>query len=117
MRQSQSNELLKQGSASTQTSGDPQTRGFHLERAIDALPGFVWSALPDGDVEFCNQRWLDYSGMSLDEVRGEELSAAIHPQDKSDFVEKWRAALTQGESFETGTRRSAEADCSVGRVV
>ncbi len=109
MRQSQSNELLKQGSASTQTSGDPQTRGFHLERAIDALPGFVWSALPDGDVEFCNQRWLDYSGMSLDEVRGEELSAAIHPQDKSDFVEKWRAALTQGESFE-GEARMRRAD-------
>ncbi len=111
MRQSQSNELLKQGSASTQTSGDPQTRGFHLERAIDALPGFVWSALPDGDVEFCNQRWLDYSGMSLDEVRGEELSAAIHPQDKSDFVEKWRAALTQGESFEAEARMRRADGC------
>jgi PAS domain S-box-containing protein len=47
--------------------------------------------------------------MSLDEVRGEELSAAIHPQDKSDFVEKWRAALTQGESFE-GEARMRRAD-------
>src|SRR5258708_5277696 len=111
MRQSQSNELLKQGSPSTQTSGDPQTRGFHLERAIDALPGFVWSALPDGDVEFCNQRWLAYTGMSLDQVRGEELSAAIHPQDKSDFVEKWRAALTQGESFEAEARMRRADGC------
>jgi len=67
---------------------------------IDAIPGFVWSALPDGDVEFCSQRWLEYTGTSLDEVRGEELAAAIHPRDKSDFVEKWRAAITQGEPFE-----------------
>jgi PAS domain-containing protein len=80
MRQSQSNQPLKQGSTSTQTSGDPQASEFHLERVIDAIPGFVWSALPDGEVEFCNQRWRDYTGMSLDEVRGEELAAAIHPK-------------------------------------
>jgi len=30
--------------------------------------------------EFCSQRWLEYTGTSLDEVRGEELAAAIHPQ-------------------------------------
>jgi PAS domain S-box-containing protein len=111
MRQSQSNQPLKQGSASTQTSGDPQAIEFHLERVLDAIPGFVWSALPDGEVEFCNQRWRDYTGMSLDEVRGEELAAAIHPQDKSDFVEKWRAALTQGEPFEAEARMRQADGC------
>jgi PAS domain S-box-containing protein len=104
MRQSRSNEPLEQGSTSTQPPGDPQTSEFHLETVIDAIPGFVWSALPDGDVEFCNQRWLDYTGMSLDEVRGGELAVAMHPQDKSDFMEKWRAALTQGELFEAEAR-------------
>jgi len=100
MRESRSNEPLDQGSASTETPRDPQTSELDLGRVIDAIPGFVWSALPDGDVEFCSQRWLEYTGTSLDEVRGEELAAAIHPQDKSDFVEKWRAAITQGEPFE-----------------
>jgi PAS domain S-box-containing protein len=104
MRQSRSNEPLKQGSASTQTSGDPQASEFQLGRVIDAMPGFVWTALPDGEVEFCSQRWLDYTGKSLDEATGEELATAIHPQDKSDFVEKWRAALTEGESFEAEAR-------------
>jgi len=94
-----------------QTPGDPRTSEFQLERVIDALPGFVWSALPDGDVEFCNQRWLDYTGKSLDEVRGEELAAAIHPQDKSDFVEKWRAASTQGESFQAEARMRRADGC------
>jgi PAS domain S-box-containing protein len=104
MRQSRSSEPLGQWSAATQTPGDPQTSGFHLRGVLDAIPGFVWSALPDGDVEFCNQRWLDYTGMSLDEVRGQELAVAIQPQDKSGFVEKWRAALAQGESFEAEAR-------------
>src|SRR5258708_16680248 len=98
MRESRSNEPLDQRSASTETPRDPSE--LDLGRVIDAIPGFVWSALPDGDVEFCSQRWLEYTGTSLDEVRGEELAAAMHPRDKSDFVEKWRAAMTQGEPFE-----------------
>ncbi len=76
---------------------------------MDALPGYVWSASPDGRVEFCNQRCLDYTGMTLDEVRGGELTAAMHPEDKSDFEKKWRAALTHGESFETQARSEIRA--------
>ena len=78
---------------------------------IDAIPGFVWSALPNGDVEFCNQRWLDYTGMSLGEVKGEELATALHPQDKSDFVEKWRVALTQCDPFEAEARLRGAGGC------
>src|ERR1700745_4036783 len=104
MRQSRSSEPLGQGSAAAPAPGDPQTSGFHLRSVLDAIPGFVWSALPDGDVEFCNQRWLDFTGMSSDEVRGEELGVRIRPQDRSGFVEKWRAALAQGESFEAEAR-------------
>jgi len=104
MTQSPSKQPLGQESASTQTPSDLQTSEFHFGRVIDAIPGFVWSAFPDGDVEFCSQSWLDYTGKSLDEVRGEELAAAIHPQDKADFVAKWREALAQGKSFEAEAR-------------
>jgi hypothetical protein len=71
---------------------------------MDAIPGFVWSALPNGAVEFCNQRWLEYAGMSLEEVRGKELTASIHPEANSDFGEKWQSALRKGESFEAEAR-------------
>jgi len=104
MRRSRSNEPLEQRTASTQSPGDPHQSEFHLGSVIDAIPGFAWSTLPDGSVEFCNQRWLDYIGISLDEARREELATSIHPQDKCDCVEKWRAALAQGESFEAEAR-------------
>src|SRR5580693_1268447 len=104
MKQPRSNVRLGQRLAPTQTPANSDTTDFHLDWVIDAIPGFVWSALPDGRVEFCNQRWLDFTGMALDEVRGEGLAAAVHPEDKSGLVEKWRAALTQGESFEAEAR-------------
>src|SRR5580704_10531553 len=105
MAKSLSNKPLGQGAASTQTSVDPQTSEFHIEKMIDAIPGFVWSALPDGEVEFCNGAYLDYTGMSSGAARGgEELAAAIHPLDKTAFLDKWRAALAEGKSFEAEAR-------------
>jgi PAS domain S-box-containing protein len=111
MRQLPSNEPLEPRPASSQSPRDPHASEFQLGSVIDAIPGFVWSALPDGHIEFCNQRWLDYTKMSLDEVRGEELAAAVHPQDKSDFVEKWRAAVSHGQSFETEARMRRADGC------
>ena len=104
MSQLRSKQPLEQGATPTQAPRDPQTKGFDLGRVIDAIPGFVWSALPDGQLEFCNRRWLEYTGTSLSEGRCEELAAAIHPEEKSDFVERWRAAMAQGEPFEAEAR-------------
>jgi PAS domain S-box-containing protein len=102
MTQLKSNERFEPGA---------QTSEVHLRRVIDAIPGFVWCASPDGDLEFCSQGWIDYTGMSSDQLRGEELVTAIHPQDKSDFVEKWRGALAQGQSFEAEARMRRADGC------
>src|SRR5690606_25514859 len=36
---------------------------------IDTIPTMVWSIEPDGKIDFVNQRWLDYTGLSLEEER------------------------------------------------
>ena len=97
-------ERVEQQPAFTQSPGSPEITGFQFGTVMEAIPRFIWSALPDGRVEFCNQRWLDYTGLALDQVRGGGLAEAIHPLDQSDFQEKWRAALTQEISFETEVR-------------
>jgi len=43
----------------------------------------VWSAAPDGSVDFFNPRWLDYTGLSPDQSRDWRWTAAIHPDDLS----------------------------------
>jgi PAS domain S-box-containing protein len=62
------------------------------------------SALPDGSVDFVNQRWLDYTGRSLEELLGWGWWTAIHPQDITRFGDQWRAALAVGELFEDEAR-------------
>lgn len=80
---------------------------FQLSHLIDALPGLVWTALPDGRTEFTNQRWCEYTGLSLKQAVGFGWQSAIHPQDQSRLLDQWRSCLrsaTPGE-WEARLRR------------
>jgi PAS domain S-box-containing protein len=75
-----------------------------LRLAIDTIPGSVWSALPDGSAEFVNQRWLEYTGLSLKEGLDWGRNVAVHPEDLARFMEEWWAALAEGKPLETEAR-------------
>jgi PAS domain S-box-containing protein len=71
-----------------------------LSRLTDALPGLVWTALPDGDIDFSNQRWCDYTGLSAEEAHGRGWRDAVHPDDLARLLERWPSDLadeTRGE--------------------
>jgi PAS domain S-box-containing protein len=91
-------------SLSTESPADRERRELPLRGVMNTIPGLVWSALPDGDVEFCNQRLLDYTGMSFNEIKGWGWAAAIHPQDATQVREGWRTALVRSTSFEAEAR-------------
>src|SRR5438094_2637393 len=40
----------------------------HLRLVIDAIPTIAWSVLADGAVDFVNQRWLEYTGLSFEKA-------------------------------------------------
>jgi PAS domain S-box-containing protein len=66
---------------------------------IDTIPTLAWSALPNGALEFINQRWLDYTGLSLDGALGWGWTAAIHPDDRAAMEQDWRHAIETGAAF------------------
>src|SRR5438270_13637987 len=41
----------------------------YLRLTIDTIPTFAWCNRPDGSNEFLNQRWLDYTGLSIAAAR------------------------------------------------
>jgi PAS domain S-box-containing protein len=65
---------------------------YELARVVDALPGLVWSALPDGRVEFLNRHWHEYTGRAPGEPFDVAWRAAIHPQDLPRWTAGWRSA-------------------------
>jgi PAS domain S-box-containing protein len=75
-----------------------------IRQIIDTIPAHAWSSVPDGSVDFVNQRFVDFTGRSIEELLGWEWGSSIHPDDLSSHVGLWRAALAAGEPMESEVR-------------
>src|SRR5690349_9222193 len=70
----------------------------------EGIPQIVWTARPDGWIEFCNRRCLEYLGVALEQIRGWDWQSVIHPADVPVSLERWRHALASGNVFEVEYR-------------
>jgi len=46
---------------------------------LDHLPTPAWACRPDGTTALLNQRWLDYTGLSLAQALAEGWHGPVHP--------------------------------------
>jgi PAS domain S-box-containing protein len=75
-----------------------------IRTAADVIPGLVWTSLPDGHIDFMNQRWREYTGLSLDQARGQGWQNAIHPDDLPGLLQTWHQWLASGAPGEALAR-------------
>jgi len=71
---------------------------------INTVPGMLWTARPDGWVDFLNQRWLDYTGMALGQGLGWSWEPTYHPDDLEQVKSKWLAAIAEGKPLDVVAR-------------
>src|SRR5882724_11398190 len=76
----------------------------YLRLTIDTIPVLAWRTRPDGWNEFLNQRWLDYTGLTIEEARGWGWKVAIHPDDLQQLLDVWQGLLVSGKSGELEAR-------------
>ena len=69
-----------------------------------AMPNQVWTALPDGKLNWFNQKIYDYSGLSYDDLVGDQWAHIIHPDDLEKTATAWSHAVETGENYETQFR-------------
>src|SRR6201988_316938 len=74
-----------------------------LRLVINTIPTMAWSVRPDGAVDFVNQRWLDYTGLTL-EQEVEEPTRVVHPEDLPRVMEKWLTDMAAGQPSEDEMR-------------
>jgi PAS domain S-box-containing protein len=76
----------------------------NLSLIINTMPVLAWSALPNGTVEFFNQRWLDYTGLSPEQAQGWGWTDAIHHDDLGQMSEYWQSIIVSGGPGEIEAR-------------
>ena len=75
-----------------------------LRRVINTIPAHVWSTLPDGSVDFINQRLLESTGLPIEALLGSGWHSIVHPDDRARYIAKWKSALAAGEPVEIEAR-------------
>lgn len=70
----------------------------------EAIPQIVWTARSDGAIDYCNEQWFSYTGLSFEESGGWGWRNALHPEDLDRTADEWRKALQIGEAYETECR-------------
>jgi len=83
----------------------------NLRLFMETIPQMLWSAAPDGAIDYYNQRVLDYAGLSMDELRGAGWIKLIHPDERDAMNKAWTDAVAEGVpfKFEFRGRRGADA--------
>jgi len=75
-----------------------------LRRVINTIPALVISALPDGTLDFVNERMAEYTGSSIGDLSGWNWAEIVHPDDLRPQAAAWRKALECGQPMDTEVR-------------
>jgi len=74
---------------------------------IDTVPAQLWTESPEGVVDFVNRRWIDYTGMTLEQAVGSGWNRMVHPDDLERVLTTWRKLVAEGKPREIESRLRA----------
>ena len=66
----------------------------------ESMPQKIFTTRPNGDVDYFNQQWSAFTGLSLGDIRDWKWTRFIHPDDLTATVRQWQHSLDTGEAFE-----------------
>src|SRR5579862_6267402 len=75
-----------------------------LRDVVNTVPAYVWRTSSEGQVDFVNERWSQFTGLALDEAFGWKWESVLHPEDRTRFVADWHTAVKNGQAMESEAR-------------
>lgn len=69
-----------------------------------AMPDQMWTATPDGKLNWFNDRVFVYSGDGYQQLAGDGWAGMVHPDDLSAAYQRWQVALAAGTPYECNFR-------------
>ncbi len=74
---------------------------------VNQVPQFVWTCSPEGLNTYFNERWVEYTGLTLEEGSGRGWNTPFHPEDKQAAWDAWNRATTSGDLYSVESRLRA----------
>lgn len=74
------------------------------QELANSMPQIVWTARPDGFIDYYNNKWHEFTGLPMGQKGDEGWDTVVHPEDLSKYRAIWRAAVNSCESCELELR-------------
>jgi two-component system cell cycle sensor histidine kinase/response regulator CckA len=66
----------------------------------ESVPEIIFTAMPNIGNEYCNRRWYEYTGLTLEQTTGKGWLQVVHPEDRERARAEWLEATRTGRNFE-----------------
>ncbi|PSN15980.1 hypothetical protein C7293_04655 [filamentous cyanobacterium CCT1] len=80
-----------------QTEAALRKSELHFRTLANSMPQMFWTARPGGQLEYCNQRWYNYTGLTPAQSFDQGWIAVLHPDDQKRCQAAWTEALQTGQ--------------------
>ena len=71
---------------------------------LDSIPQKIVTTKPDGNVDYFNPQWMEYTGLTFEQIKGFGWKQIVHPDDVDEHVRGWLHATETGEVYEHESR-------------
>ncbi len=75
-----------------------------LHFMAESMPQKIFTARPDGDVDYFNSRWMEFTGLPFESIRDWGWKQFIHPDDIEENMRRWKEALENNTPYENEHR-------------
>jgi len=93
-----------------QRARELEESGRRFRFLADNMPQLIWTSAPDGNLEYYNRRWYDYTGLDFEQAKEWGWRAIVHAEDLENCVSRWGTALAEGGDYEVEYRLRRAAD-------
>lgn len=70
-----------------------------LRTLSETIPHLVWRADAEGNYDYFNKQWYDYTGLSYKDSYKQNWKSAVHPEDIDKVMELWSQSVKTGNEF------------------
>lgn len=75
-----------------------------FRQLAESMPMIVWTALPDGAIDYSNRHFFDYTGVTRTEPPATRWQGCLHPEDLGRCLFAWQESVQQQVPFEVEYR-------------
>src|SRR6185312_14469890 len=104
-------QMTKVSAAKRRAEDELRQQEAQFRILANAMPQLSWMADAEGSLQWCNRRWYEYTGTTLEDVKGWRWRRLLMPHEADRVLDHFRECCAAGEQWEdTFSLRRADGE-------